>query len=518
MQNTKLINLLKTFSRDEFRDFEKFIHSPFHSQKRDVTPYFNVLKDFYPQFNHDDLTAESIFKRLYPRKKYDEARIRTHNSFLFKMAKDFLVQLAFSENQAHKDILLLDQFRKRNLRSSFESLAGSLKKDITSDKLPLFDFFSEKLKLNQIIYEYDLVNNDIPAIAKDINDRIEMVVSYFLGGYLRTLREEIILNIDYGPKLDSKILDRLKSFVDIKTIFPQLEKESKDIELLSPVYYIYLSLESFPETQKLDKKSLAKAKDIFFRNIDRYSRDGKFWIFNALFTIYNVNTRMGMRDLIDDEFELVKLYLEHHAYSPSKDSYLESMQFRNLLLMGLDIKDYDWTENFIIEYSKFTHPDQRKNLMHFAMALLEYRKGNPGKALENSVKVKYDNFIFKRDLKLILLRLFYEEGLYEQARYFLDTSKKYNRSTDDLSEMMKQEDSNFLTYYGKLLKLNDKPDKTESQLTIDNLNKEEKITNKAGSSANSKNSFTRRRCHVTSPQRNYHHNHLRAATHRLFNR
>ena len=46
MQNTNIVNLLKTFSKKELNEFEAYIKSPIQIRKRDVTSFLKAIKNF----------------------------------------------------------------------------------------------------------------------------------------------------------------------------------------------------------------------------------------------------------------------------------------------------------------------------------------------------------------------------------------------------------------------------------------------------------------------------------------
>ena len=71
MKTSKLFTILKTFSDEEMKRFEKFISSPFHNNGRNFKPIYSYLKKLHPDFPQKKLTDEAIFRKLYPGKKYD---------------------------------------------------------------------------------------------------------------------------------------------------------------------------------------------------------------------------------------------------------------------------------------------------------------------------------------------------------------------------------------------------------------------------------------------------------------
>ena len=51
LRNSNPVEILKTFSKDEVKEFDKFVHSPFFNCRNDVTRLFRELKRFYPTFD-----------------------------------------------------------------------------------------------------------------------------------------------------------------------------------------------------------------------------------------------------------------------------------------------------------------------------------------------------------------------------------------------------------------------------------------------------------------------------------
>ena len=62
MKNSKLINILKTFSPEEIKLFEKFLASPFHSSGKNCIPLFRSMKKYYPEFDTDKISYENLHK------------------------------------------------------------------------------------------------------------------------------------------------------------------------------------------------------------------------------------------------------------------------------------------------------------------------------------------------------------------------------------------------------------------------------------------------------------------------
>ena len=69
MEDSKLIQLVKTFSKTEFNDFGKFVKSPFFNESQKLILLYELLKENYPVFNSGLFNNRKIFELLYPEEK-----------------------------------------------------------------------------------------------------------------------------------------------------------------------------------------------------------------------------------------------------------------------------------------------------------------------------------------------------------------------------------------------------------------------------------------------------------------
>ncbi|MBN8572214.1 MAG: hypothetical protein J0M18_21530, partial [Ignavibacteria bacterium] len=56
IQSGNLVQLLKVLSREEIKEFGKFVNSPFHNNRKDLIQFFEEIKVFYPDFNQTEFS------------------------------------------------------------------------------------------------------------------------------------------------------------------------------------------------------------------------------------------------------------------------------------------------------------------------------------------------------------------------------------------------------------------------------------------------------------------------------
>ena len=95
MKNHKIVILLKSFSKTELRELEKFAKSDYSGRDRNLVPLLKILKKYYPEFDATDFTKENVYKSLYPDSDFNDANFRALCSKLYKMCLDNIAVNAF---------------------------------------------------------------------------------------------------------------------------------------------------------------------------------------------------------------------------------------------------------------------------------------------------------------------------------------------------------------------------------------------------------------------------------------
>ena len=116
MKKTKLVELLTCLSAAELQQLKKFVQSPYFNQRREVVALLDFLTPFL-KANRPVPGKEKAFKAIFGDKPYDDHRIRMSISFLFKLAKQFLVvQHSLTDTPAYQ-LQLSGELRKRKLNT-----------------------------------------------------------------------------------------------------------------------------------------------------------------------------------------------------------------------------------------------------------------------------------------------------------------------------------------------------------------------------------------------------------------
>jgi hypothetical protein len=97
----KLVEILKTFDKDELKKFKRFISSDYFNTNESIVKLFKLIAVFHPEFNADEkkFAPERLFREIYGQRKYDEKTFRYLLSSLYTMTEEFLAHSTFQSNK-----------------------------------------------------------------------------------------------------------------------------------------------------------------------------------------------------------------------------------------------------------------------------------------------------------------------------------------------------------------------------------------------------------------------------------
>ena len=133
LSNSNLFKIIKTFSKEEILEFEKYVSSPIYNSQGTLIRLYRELKKFYPEFSNKELSKEKLFEKINPGKEYNDVIFRKYMSNLLKLAEGYLVYLEYQSKPEKQSINLLDQYDKRNLNSFYDKLLDQTEKNFRAD-------------------------------------------------------------------------------------------------------------------------------------------------------------------------------------------------------------------------------------------------------------------------------------------------------------------------------------------------------------------------------------------------
>lgn len=476
MKDTKIIEFLRKLSKEELKEFEKFTSSPYFSRGRDLQPVLKTLKQFHPEFENDKLTDEFVFRKLFPGKKFGDEKsyslMKTYTSDLYKLGKEFLIYLEFSNDQNRKNYYLLNQLRKKKLYKEFEKeYKNSIQIQEAAETGAPEDFL-DKYFLNLAFVEFAVDNGRY----KEAFNSIFLMADYLsFAALIRGFRLTEIKTV-------AKNLAGIKpGFIPAEFMIESLDEEKfiEGIKKHDTKYYplIEISYIIHKMTKEPDKINYYfELKKLFFKHLKLLGQSEKYMLFGILGSYCIGKTEENDRSEFREElFSIYSSCIELGVYKWRKEDDFQLGLFRNIVVTAASDGEIEWLENFIEKYSGELNENYRENMIAYSLANLYSTKGEFEKALGYLVKVKYDLALFKIDIKNLYFRIYYELNYTEQCFSVLDSMKHYVSTTKDLNDVFTKRIINFVKYAAELLKLQSSGNKKNKDMLLHKVENEKHI-------------------------------------------
>lgn len=449
MKDSKLIELLSTFTKKEIKEFRKYTDSPFFNNDSTIRSALTEILRSYPSFSEPDFTKEELFRKLYPGREYNDSRIRNIISDLLGLARDYISLQKFKDVEYSCEKMVLLDHDKRKLDGQFNLIQKNLKERLLDEKNKDTKY-TELLELEKITGEFNYRRNNKSEIIRSSPKQGEYLIITFLYKFLKLNIQIYKDEFNYNINHEKLLLDVFNESLDLEKLLKDIKKNFPEYYPLIAIYnQIYLSQKDIKEV-----KHYTETLKLFESYLDELSEKEKFYILHNLATICIDKIHTGLTDFKFKLFQIYKRMDElEMLYDSPESRNMSVLLFRNALIISIRVEELEWAENFVKNNISKLQKESADNMMNYSMALIEQEKGNFNKALEYASKVKMEFSNFKYDIKVILLSCYYELNEIEPALYQLTNFKLFLKQNKEISETGKETFIYFVNNYEKMLKL-----------------------------------------------------------------
>lgn len=454
MQNYKVISILKALDKREFRKLDDFVRSPYFNKNKNTINLFNELAKFHPKFSQKNLTIENLFIKLFPKEKFDYHKIHNVISDLYQQIEKFLSQINFERRDFYLQRSLIPELRHKQLPKIYEQKFTSYMKKLIDVKVKDENYFYYLYEMNDDYLWYATYKNpnkDLKILQVEFDNFLKFSLIRLMRFYNLMLHERNQNNVDYNFRMMDEVCSYLKS-------------NPIDNPTALVFYNVLLMLRTKELKYYLELKSL---KEKYYREL---SRDDQYLLFIHLYDYcaYMVNFK-GDDTYNADMLEIYKEMIEERFMT--KDNFLFP-NFMNVVKVACKVKEFDYAEKFIKDFQQSIPQAEKENVLAFCYGTLENSKGNFETALKHFSKANFQNFLFKVQVKILLLKIFYKLERYEEAFGMIDTFRHFISREKHLLTEHRESYKIFLKLISDLIKLKENPDKKESGLKLKKIKEE----------------------------------------------
>lgn len=452
MINSPFIKILKTFNKQDMKEFGMFVQSPFFNTNQSVMKLFDQIRKFYPVFEKNIPDKKQLFEMAFGKIKYDDSFMRVTVFRLLELAKEFLIQRNLNRNRFIKDTILLDEFNYTELYDLLVKSVYDLEKKTDKQKVKeaetyfvkyRLEFYKNEVKAKdtKMITYKDMLNEDLMIEQRNFNIYFFINSLKFFQYFLN--QKDFVVNAEGYPEFVDNIMD-----------FLELNRDYLDVPALKAYYLLILMM------TKKDDKHFFELKDMLLEDKDDLSYLEKFNIISVLRNYAHRKLNEGSTEFRNSIIDVTKYSIKKDILSNTENSqYISETRFMNLIWTANVSEETEWLEEFITKFSNRIEPDKKQYVLSYCNAVLEFKKGNYSEAIEKLAKSgPIKNVFYKAGIKQLTLMNYYELKWFVPAAELLDAYRHFVKTDKLLPVTYIQRCNAFIKYFSRLLKINDDPE------------------------------------------------------------
>lgn len=409
MQNSQLVHILFSLSKKESRELRKWLVSPIHNQRSDVVQLYEYLTSGNHLEDDKSLEKERIFKKLYPKEVYDDARMRQVIHFLQDAIEAYFTFKKSTEDEVLAKLYLAQSYRERKLLKLHEKIMKELQhkqeiQPLLNDETLELRYLVEKEKSLQL-------SEKSRAVALNYQEMSDFAEMAFIAKKLKLaclmISHQKIFKQDY----DFGMLDPLLEYLKTKeSIF--------DTPYIKVYYHIY-NLFRYPQ----EEAHFYEVKNNLQSYDDAFSKAEKSDLYLIAINYCIGRMNVGSKKFVREAFEFYQKGLMNSILL--EGGFISPLNFRNIVAIGTTLKEFDWVSSFIEEYQQNLASEYRDNFVKFSLARLYFEQGDYDRAQDLLIQFDIDDILINLTAKTMLIRLYYEKDEFMALESLLDSMRAY---------------------------------------------------------------------------------------------
>jgi len=437
MLNSQLFKILRTFSKEEMKEFEKLVASPFFSTGRNLIQYYKSVKKFYPNFNDEKLNEKFIFNSLYPGKLFSKDIINKLTTDLMTLSIEYLKQLSLKRNPVITYSNVSLEAKERNLDFLAVKLINHADSLVDKNKIDA-NYYSRmetiidvKQKLQYNSKTETEINNVVCNII--IKKFMYLGSSYKINSYVLNLRSKKLNYKNFLTLfLDSTDIEYILEHYDFKNT-------PEDKFLLINIYSIlcYKFLDKDVYFDKL-KETIFSSRDFLeIKFLNNYIMILK----NAATLKVNIFNQHKYNKEI---FEIIKFSLKNKTYINPILNCFPKIEFLSYFLSGFNLGKYKWSDKFLNDFKNELKSDEREDAFYYCKSLLTFINKDFDNTLIYLNKIDTKDDFEKALVYYVKSAVYFEQGFIEESKDLLNTYSKFIKRIDNVERYRLTSYSNFI--------------------------------------------------------------------------
>ncbi len=463
MKANNLTSLLSSFSKDEVKEFRKFLESPLHNGSGILLSLYDEIIKGYPAFVNLETRLTKIFSKVYSNKKVNDALIRKNISNLTKLGEKYITLLHFQNDEPRYALTKLWALKKRKLEALHRQALESTSK--------LFDERGYKLEFRYFLNvekseHHTFIRGKLEDGNKLFPETSNSFVVYAFNKFV-DMNDKIFSHSTLTGDHPEFYLEHLFNSIDLQKFASQIKLSGAEGKMLN----ILVMMVEMPKKENVnDKELFIKLRDAMYDYFPHINKETQLGYLVRLRCFCDV--AFGKTDYEfwhREEFKIYQYMLDNNIFEASYYKYFMLVWYRSIASIAISVKEFQWAENFIEEYYHKMNPVERDGIYKYSKGLLRFHQGVYEETMKLIEEVDFVHFRLKFDVRILKLKGFYALGYYDNARYILDAFRHMVKVSSEINENTRKRINLFLKYYVKLLRIKESANYYEAKLLQDDV-------------------------------------------------
>lgn len=435
MKNSRLIQILSSFSSKEKRLCKAWINCSMINQREDVDALYDFLWSM--KFKEQYLNKTLAWATIYPKTTYNDGKMRQIMHRLLLAVEDFLVFNYIKNNKEQHNFILINALKQRTLALSLDKAIQQLK--IAVQQQPIQNWESLRFAYELESFSFDNADTNqrtTPLNLQELSDSLD--IQYFADKLRKACllySRLVVFKMDYSPKMLEVVLNQVQ------------ELNYLEIPAIGIYYYCYQSLIHTDQSDAYFQKMMAY--------LDQYAaifppqEIRELYLLAINYTIKKLNA--GSQDHLQKAYELYKTGITNGYLL--EDGIITTFTYNNMVSIGIQMQHYEWVETFIHEYKTAINIEHQESIFKECLAKLYYAKKQYKEAQQLLIQIQVKDILRILSCKIMLAKIYYETQEFNALEALLESLKMYLRRKEVVG-YHKENYSNNIRYMQKLIRLN----------------------------------------------------------------
>lgn len=471
---SKGIEIIKTFSADEQKEFGSFIGSSYFNTNKNLVKLYNTIAKNHSKLGSENITEEYLYSKIFPEKKYNYGIMKNLMSDLAKLTDRFLI-INRNNKEAEgvrQKTLLLNEYGRRGLETYFKNLSDKLEKYLGESKISE-EYYEDSYIVGEEIRNFYQDRSDIKNYYNTVLTEGESVLSYIISMLSDAAVIKFNLEHTYNKISELDFIGSLIENVRIENLMDFFEKNNiaNKADVIIKLKTILLVINDNED------EMYYKIRNEIYNHPGLYTNKMLYTIFqNTLLSYAEKRASQGSNEFFAEKYNLMKKMFSIVKMNTEGVGHIFHSIYLDFILSAIKLGELDYAEAFAKGFVKHVDPSMKDVVNHLGKAYIYAAKEDHEACIGELALTGQTDFHIKLRTKFLYLKCYFELKAFEQGLSMVDSFKKFITDTKELHPDFRKMLVESCNSYNLLFKISASPE----DYPTEKLDKQIKAVKKSG--------------------------------------